>query len=97
MRVIPSRMLRERVEAIRNLLAEEGVLVVTSQAKPFAIMIDVEEREFEGTVSLASQIRAGLAVARLRKEARTKGLDVLSMEEIAQETRKVRRDRQGGT
>lgn len=96
MRFIPLSFLRKRFETIRKLLAEEGVLVVTSRSIPFAILIDVEEGELEDTVSLASQIRAGLAVARLRKEARTKGLDGLSMEEVAQETREVRRDRQGG-
>lgn len=93
MREIPLSFLRKRGETIRNLLAEEGVLVVTSRSRPFAILIDVEEGELEDTVSLASQIRAGLAVARLRKEARTKGLGGFSMEEIAQETREVRRDR----
>lgn len=97
MKNVPYRFLQTSVEAVQKLLNEEGVLTITSKGKAFAIMIDLQGESLEDAKYLASQIRAGMAVAALREEAKEKGLDGSSMEEITEETRIARGDRGEGS
>ncbi|MFP3854825.1 MAG: type II toxin-antitoxin system Phd/YefM family antitoxin [Anaerolineales bacterium] len=95
MRFVPYRFLRNQAGKLRRKLSDEGELVITSSGEPFAIMIDVDEETLEETLYLVSQIRARKAVSALRSEARERGLDKLSRDEIEQEIRDVREGRFG--
>lgn len=97
MKDVPYSFLRTGVEKIKKLLHEEGVLVLTSRGTPFAIMIDIGEDALEDAMSLASQVRAKKAVASLREQAKERGLDGLSMEEVNEEILKARTDRSEGS
>jgi hypothetical protein len=59
-------------------------------------MLDVDEGSLEEMLYLVSQIRARMAVSALRSEARERGLDQLSQQEIEDEVRAVREGRSGG-
>lgn len=96
MRFVPYRFLRNQAGKLRRRLSDEGELVITSSGEPFAIMIDVDKETLEETLYLVSQIRARKAVSALRSEAKEKGLDRLSQEEIEEEVRAVREGRGGG-
>ena len=95
MRFVPYRFLRNQAGKLRRKLSDEGELVITSSGEPFAIMINVDEETLEETLYLVSQIRARKAVSALRSEARERGLDQLSGDEIEQEIRAVREGRAG--
>lgn len=97
MKNVPYRLLQTGFEEIQKLLVEEGVLVITSKGKAFAIMIGVKGDEVEGVMHLAAQIRAGKAVAALRKEAKEKDLDLSTAEEVNEEIRKARGERGEGS
>ncbi|MGA9531514.1 MAG: hypothetical protein WBR18_02255 [Anaerolineales bacterium] len=97
MKNVPFRLLQTDIEEIQKLLVEEGVLVITSKGKAFAIMIDVEEDTVEVAQHIVAQVRAGKAVAALRMAAKEKGLDVLTMEEVEEEVRKAKTDRGEGS
>lgn len=93
MQFVPYRFLRNQAGKLRRRLSDEGELVITSSGEPFAIMIDVDEDSLEETLYLVSQIRARKAVSALRSEARERGLDQLSKDDIEAEIRAVRGDR----
>jgi prevent-host-death family protein len=96
MRFVPYRFLRNQAGKLRRRLSDEGELVITSSGEPFAVMIDVDEETLEETLYLVSQIRARKAVSALRAEAKERGLDRLSEDEIEEEVRAVREGRGRG-
>jgi len=89
MQFVPYRILRNQPGQLRQRLAEEGELVITSNGEPFAVMLNVEPEEVEQVPYLIAQLRAQQAVSAIRAEAREKGLDRLSPEEIEVEIRAV--------
>ncbi len=96
MRFVPYRFLRNQAGKLRRRLADEGELVITSSGEPFAIMIDVDQETLEETLYLVSQLRAQKAVSALRAEAKERGVDRLSPEEVEAEVQAVRDERGSG-
>lgn len=93
MQFVPYRILRNQSGKLRKRLTEEGELVITSNGEPFALMLDVDPESLEETLYLVAQIRARQAVAAIRAEAREKGLDQLTLDEIDAEIKAVRKAR----
>jgi hypothetical protein len=94
MEFVPYRLMRNQPNELRKKLEEQGELVVTVDGEPLAIMLQIPEGSLEDLVMLVSQVRAQLAVARIRQSARNTGKDKISDEEvndIVQETRARRR------
>ena len=90
MEFVPYRLMRNQPNELRKKLEEQGELVVTVDGEPLAIMLRIPEGSLEDLVMLVSQVRAQLAVARIRQNARKTGKDKISDEEvnyIVQETR----------
>ncbi|MHB0879208.1 MAG: type II toxin-antitoxin system Phd/YefM family antitoxin [Anaerolineae bacterium] len=90
MQTVPYRLLRNEPNRLRELLREEGMVVLTSDGKPVALMLNAEDEDLEKLVSTASRIRAQAAVSSLRSAARAQGLDRLTDEEVEREIDAVR-------
>ncbi len=80
-------------------LEKEGDLVVTRNGKPFAILSGTSPTGLEEDLQALRRARFGKALAAIRADAKRKGLDRMTMDEINKLIRKVRDDRRdaGGT
>ncbi len=96
MQFIPYRDLRNEPSAVREQLTSEGELVVTNGGKPFALLIDIPEKEnVEELLLMVSRIRAQMAVRSIRKNAKTNNTSQMSEEEISGIIEKSRRGNLG--
>jgi prevent-host-death family protein len=86
---LSTRDLRNRPGYVRN-LAQHGDLVLTTNGKPIAILLGIEEDELEETARAIRQARAQLALSRLRKQAARRGADRMPASAIDAEIRAVR-------
>lgn len=94
MEFVPYRVLRNQPSELRRKLEEKGELVITVDGKPLAVMFQVPNGSLEDLVLLLSQVRAQLAVAAIRKQARKRGLGDMTVEQadaLVQEARAARR------
>ncbi|MCK4626074.1 MAG: type II toxin-antitoxin system prevent-host-death family antitoxin [Phycisphaerae bacterium] len=91
MKFIPSRDLRIRPGQVWKQLRKEGELIVTSNGKPVALMVPVDD-DFEESLHILRGIRAKAALRKLQEQAAAKGLDKTTMEEIDEVIRKSREE-----
>ena len=91
MRFIPYRVLRNSPGEVRRRLAEEGDLIVTVDGRPFAVMTPLPEDDDGETLKLIIKLRAEMAMASMRREARKRGLDKLTEEEALDLVHKARK------
>ena len=94
MEFVPYRLLRNQPNELRRRLEEQGELVVTVDGEPLAVMLQIPKGSLEDLVLLISQVRAQLAVAEIREEARRSGRKNMSSKEVddlVKETRALRR------
>ena len=89
MKFVSTRELRNRPGYVRN-LAQKDDLVLTTNGKPVAILLGIEEDELEETARAVRQAKAQLALSRLRKQASRRGTDRMSASDIDAEIRAVR-------
>jgi hypothetical protein len=97
MEFVPYRMLRNQPSELRRKLKENGELVVTVDGQPLAVMLEIPKGNLEDLVLLLSQVRAQLAVAAIREQARQRGLGNMTVEQadaLVQEVRHAHRKRQ---
>lgn len=94
MEFIPYRMLRNEPSALRKKLSDQGELIVTVEGKPFAAMIDLSSvNDIEDILILLSRLKAQMALRSLRSQAKIKGTDRFSDDEIDSLVQKTRRER----
>jgi antitoxin (DNA-binding transcriptional repressor) of toxin-antitoxin stability system len=94
MKFVTIRELRSKTASIRKDLAQEREIVLTANGRPFAVVTPVEPDSVEEELQAIRRARAKVAVERLRTQAKAKGLDRLTMDEIdtiVAETRRARR------
>jgi hypothetical protein len=99
MEFVPYRLLRNQPAELRRKLEEKGELVVTVDGEPLALMLQIPKGSLEDLVLLLSQVRAQLAVAAIREQARQRGLGNMTTETadaVIQEARVVRRAGRAG-
>jgi hypothetical protein len=89
LKFLSTRELRNRPGYVRE-LAQKDDLVLTANGKPIAILVGVEEGDFEETARMIRQVRAQRALSRIRREAARRGLDRLSPQAIDVEVGAVR-------
>ncbi len=90
MKFMSIREMRNESGRIQETVAEETV-TLTSNGKPFALVIGIEESEDPAELErLIRQAKAQRAVSRIRKRAQEEGLDRLGEEEIEAEIRAAR-------
>ena len=90
MEFVSIRDMRTQPGKVWQQLQDEGNLVLTSSGRPFALMISAEGEDVEELLSALRRARAQLAVSRLRRQARDKGLDQLSDGEFEAEISQIR-------
>lgn len=94
MEFVPYRVLRNQPSELRKKLDEKGELVVTVDGEPMAVMLQIPKGSLEDLVLLLSQVRAQLAVATIREQARKSGLNKMTVEQanvLVKKTRAARR------
>lgn len=92
MKFLSARDLRNRPGYVRE-LAREDDLVLTANGKPIAILVSVEDGEFEETARAIRQAKAQRALSRMRRQAVRRGIDRLPPKAIDAEIRAVRSKR----
>jgi len=76
------RDLRTRPRQAQKTLAREGSAVLTSNGKPVALMLRVDEDSLPETVETVRRARALAALREIRADARKRGLDRLGGRKI---------------
>jgi prevent-host-death family protein len=93
MKFVTMRDFRNKTAAIRETLRDEHEIVVTSNGRPFAILADVDEENFEEKLAALRRARARALVKRIRDKAKARGVDGMTMAEIDEEIAAARRER----
>ena len=93
MKLLSIRDLRNRPGVMQDAVAEQSV-ALTSNGKPFALVIGVDPEEDLSEVEAAVRTaRAQLALSRIRRRAARTGRDRLSLDEINSEVSAARQNR----
>jgi Phd_YefM. len=87
------RELRTSTAKINDMLTEDGKIIVTSKGKPKAIMIQVNESDFEETLSILNQIKLTKTISNIRATAQQNGSAEMTMEEIDAEIAQYRKEK----
>lgn len=96
MKFISTRDLRNRPGFVRE-LAQKDDIVLTANGKPVALLLGLEDDDFEETAQAIRQARAQRALSRMRRQAESKGLSGMSLSAIDAEVRAVRSKRKAGS
>ena len=62
-RFMSLRELRNETGKIKDILSDNGKIIITNKGKPEALMLDVNEQNFEETLLLINQIRLSRAIS----------------------------------
>ena len=92
MKFLSTRDLRNRPGYLRELARKEDI-VLTANGKPVALLLGLEDDDFEETAQAIRQARAQRALSRMRRQAERKGLSNLSLSRINAEVRATRSQR----
>ena len=82
MRFLSIRELRSSTGRIKDMLSDSGKIVLTTNGKPTAIMIEVDEFSFEDLLDDLRAIRSRRAIRILQEQAVIRGLNTMTLEEI---------------
>jgi prevent-host-death family protein len=93
MKFISVRDFRIRPGDIWKQLKIDKDIVITSNGKPIAILNPIENNDLEGSISALRRARALIALEEIQKSSLAKGLDKLTDEEIEEEIKAVRMER----
>ena len=93
MKFVSTRDLRNRPGFVRELARKEDI-VLTANGKPVALLLGLEDDDFEETAQAIRQARAQRALSRMRRQAESKGLSDMSLSRINAEVRAVRSKRE---
>ena len=97
MEFVPYRILRNQPAELRKKLEDKGELVITVDGEPLAVMIQIPKGSLEDLVLLLAQVRAQLAAASIRENARKRGLDRMTTKQADEIVRETRAKRRRGT
>jgi len=97
MKTVTIRDFRTRPGEVRKAIAEESQSLLTASGKPIALMIPVDSDSLDETMEALRIGRAQTALRALRDEARRRGLDQLSPEEVETVIAAVRDERKSGS
>jgi antitoxin (DNA-binding transcriptional repressor) of toxin-antitoxin stability system len=95
MRFVSIRDLRGKSAEVWKDLTEEHEMVITNNGRPIALLTAVNEANLEESLSAFRQAQAVRAVARLQRRSVAQEADRISVEEVDEEIRAVRRKRTG--
>ena len=92
MEFLSSRDLRLNPKQVWKKLRKEGFGIVTLNGKPQFLLSSIEPSQVEEALYLFRRIRAEMAIEAIGRQAREKGLDKMTMEEIDEVIQEVRRE-----
>ena len=87
------RELRTSTGKIEGMLADDNKIIVTGNGKPKAIMIQINESNFEETLALLNRVKMEQAIDNIRLAAQQNGASEMTMEEIDEEIAQARKER----
>lgn len=93
MKFITVRDIRTSPAQIWKQLPEEQEMVITNNGRPIALLTPITDQSLEQTLSAVRRARAMAAVQNMQKRARDLGLDRMTDDEIDEEIRAARRER----
>ena len=93
MKFVSVRDFRIRPGDIWKKLKIDKDIVITSNGKPIAILNPVEDENLENVITALRGARALLALEEIQKESALKGTDKLTEEEIEEEIKSARSER----
>ncbi|MHB1377171.1 MAG: type II toxin-antitoxin system Phd/YefM family antitoxin [Candidatus Humimicrobiaceae bacterium] len=93
MKFVSVRDFRIRPGDIWKQLKIDKDIIITSNGKPIAILNPVEAENLENSITVLRRARALLALEEIQKESALKGIDKLSEEEIEEEIKSSRSER----
>jgi prevent-host-death family protein len=92
MKFVSTRDLRNRPGFVRA-LADKEDLVLTSNGKPVALLLGIDEDELEETTQIIRQARAKRALSRIRQDIASRGAERKLLSIVDREIRAVRSKR----
>jgi antitoxin (DNA-binding transcriptional repressor) of toxin-antitoxin stability system len=72
-------------------LPEEQEMIITNNGKPIALLTSLTDKTLENTLSAIKQAKAINAVKLIQQESLKKGMEKITMEEIDEEIKRVRK------
>ncbi len=72
-------------------LKKSKKMIVTSNGKPIAMLTDIAERDLEDELRAGDIAKGILALSKIRKNAKDKGLDKMGINEINEEIKEARK------
>lgn len=93
MEFVTIRDLRLKPGDVWGRLRQQRELILTSNGRPVAVIVGVEEDNLEETVAALRRARAQAAVSRLRRAAAANGTSKVSAAEIEAEIAQTRHER----
>lgn len=93
MKFLSVRDLRGKSAQVWKELLEEREMVVTSNGRPIAILAAITEANLEESLSAFRQARAVEAVVSLQRRSIQQGTSKISMDEINEEIKSIRKKR----
>jgi len=91
MEFLTVRDFRTSSKSVWNKLAQNGEIVVTNNGKPTALMLNIENGNFDELSRAVRQAKAMIALNSIREEAAERGF--LSDDEIEAEIRAYRKEK----
>ena len=86
------RDFRNSPKEVWRKLERDGKLVITNNGKPTAVMLEIDDRDFEYTLDLLRQTEAMRAANELRVQSMRNGNTGMGMDEIEAEIAAARRE-----
>ncbi len=93
MKFVTVRDLRLKLGQVWERLGREGEMIVTSNGRPIALLIPVNEDNFEQTVAALRRSRVLMALEGMQRASLAAGTDRMSDAEIEAEIKAARRSR----
>ena len=93
MKFLSVRDLRGKSADVWKELPAEREMIITSNGRPIAILASISESNLEESLSAFRQARAVAAVASIQRRSSEKGTDKITMDEIDEEIKAVRKKR----
>ena len=93
---ISLRELRVSTAVLDKMLADDGKIIVTSSGRPKAVMLPINEANFEETLALINQVKLTKAINNIRLSSSQSGASEMTLDEINAEIAQSRQERHQG-
>ena len=92
MKFVTVRDFRTSSSTIWQTLPEEQEMVITNNGKPIALLTPISDKTLENTLSSIRKAKAINAVKLIQQESIAHGMDKITMDEIDDEIKRIRKE-----